>query len=260
MKQRAYNTLIATIVACTACGTASAAGWMDQATGLLNQLGNASQTATPATSQGSNSAMTNLSNSDVVAGLKDALRVGSERVVAQLGKADGFNADPKIHIPLPESMLQVKRALTAVGMGSMMDDLELRLNRAAEAATPKARTLFANAIKAMSFDDAKKILSGPDDAATRYFRDKMSKPLSDEMKPVIEKAMAEAGVVQAYDAVMGKYQSMPLVPDVKANLTGHVIDGGLNGIFTYMASEEAAIRHNPVERTTSILKKVFAGQ
>lgn len=259
MKQRFYNTLIATLLACSTGGVASAAGWMDQATGLLDQLGTATQPHAPATTP-SNTAITTLSNSDVVAGLKDALRVGSERVVTRLGKADGFNADPKIHIPLPESMLQVKRALTAIGMGSMMDDLELRLNRAAEAATPKAQRLFGDAIKAMSFDDAKNILSGPDDAATQYFKSKMSKPLAEEMKPVIEKAMAEAGVVQAHDAVMGKYQSMPLVPDVKTNLTSHVINGGLNGIFTYMASEEAAIRKNPAERTTSILKKVFASQ
>jgi len=229
----------------------ASAGWMDQVGGML---GNVSGGKTSATSL---PAVAGLSNSDMIAGLKDALRVGSENVVGRLGKTDGFNADPKIHIPLPESLQTVKSALSAVGMGSMMDDLELRLNRAAEMATPKAKRIFGNAIKSMNFADAKKILSGPDDAATRYFKGKMSTPLSDEMRPIVKKALSQAGAVQAYDSVMGKYQSLPFMPDVKANLTQHVVQLGLAGIFRYMAEEEAAIRKNPVKRTTSILKKVF---
>jgi hypothetical protein len=193
----------------------------------------------------------------MIAGLKDALRVGSENVVGQLGKNDGFNADPKIHIPLPENLQRVKSALGAVGMGSMMDDLELKLNRAAETATPKAKRIFGNAIKEMTFDDAKKILNGPDDSATQYFKRKMSNPLSDEMRPVVKKALSQAGAVQAYDAAMGEYQSLPFMPDVKANLTQHVLDLGLSGIFHYMAEEEAAIRKNPIKRTTDMLQKVF---
>jgi len=229
----------------------ASAGWMDQVGGML---GNVSGGKTSATSL---PAVAGLSNSDMIAGLKDALRVGSENVVGRLGKTDGFNADPKIHIPLPESMQTVKSALSAVGMGSMMDDLELRLNRAAEMATPKAKRIFGNAIKSMNFSDAKKILSGPDDAATQYFKAKMSAPLSGEMRPIVNKALSQAGAVQAYDSVMGKYQSLPFMPDVKANLTQHVVQLGLAGIFRYMAEEEAAIRKNPVKRTTSILKKVF---
>jgi len=194
----------------------------------------------------------------MIAGLKDALRVGSEQVVGQLSKADGFNSDPKIHIPLPESMQRVKSALSAVGMGYMMDDLELKLNRAAEVATPRAKRIFGDSIKAMSINDAKKILTGPDDAATQYFKGKMSKPLSTEMRPVVQSALNEAGAVQAYDSVMGEYSALPFVPDVKANLTQHVLDLGLQGIFLYMAEEEAAIRKNPAKRTTEILKKVFA--
>ncbi|PIW50606.1 MAG: DUF4197 domain-containing protein [Zetaproteobacteria bacterium CG12_big_fil_rev_8_21_14_0_65_54_13] len=234
--------------------TVAFAGWMDQLGGVLGEATHNSQPAATATP------FANLSNTDMVAGLKDALRVGSERVVGQLSKTDGFNKDPQIHIPLPENLQRVKSALGAVGMGYMMDDLELRLNRAAETATPKAKRIFGDAIKAMTINDARQILSGPNDAATQYFKGKMSKPLSDEMKPVVQQALNEAGAVQAYDSVMGQYQSLPFVPDVKANLTGHVLDLGLQGIFHYMASEEAAIRHNPVARTTSILKKVFANQ
>jgi len=232
--------------------TVAFAGWMDQLGGILGEATHNSQPAATATPVAS------LSNTDMVAGLKDALRVGSENVVGQLSKADGFNKDPKIHIPLPENLQTVKSALNAVGMGYMMDDLELKLNRAAETATPKAKRIFGDAIKAMTINDAKTILSGPDDSATQYFKGKMSKPLSDEMKPVVQQALNQAGAVQAYDSVMGQYQSLPFVPDVKANLTQHVLDLGLQGIFHYMAEEEAAIRKDPVKRTTAILQKVFA--
>lgn len=225
------------------------AGWMDQVGGMIGGAGGIVS--------GKQSGTTALSQSDVVAGLKDALRVGSERVVGRLGRSDGFNADPKVHIPLPDSLQTVKSALATVGMGGMMDDLELRLNRAAETATPKAKRIFGNAIRSMSFDDARKILNGPDDAATQYFKGKMSAPLAREMRPIVKKALNQAGAVQAYDQVMGKYQSLPFMPDAKANLTRHVLDLGLAGIFGYMAEEEAAIRKNPVKRSTEILKKVF---
>ncbi|OIO66671.1 MAG: hypothetical protein CO186_10560 [Zetaproteobacteria bacterium CG_4_9_14_3_um_filter_49_83] len=138
-----------------------------------------------------------------------------------------------------------------------MDELELKLNRAAEAATPKAKKLFADAVRAMTIDDARRILNGPEDAATQYFKAKMSDPLRVEMKPVVDQSLAEVGAVQVYDQVMGKYKSLPFVPDVKADLTGHVLDKGLDGIFLYLAKEEAAIRQNPVKRSTEILKKVF---
>jgi len=228
------------------------ADWLKKAGEVMGQIGGTNNSA-PATAA-------TLSNADIIAGLKDALRIGSENVVGQLGRTDGFNADPKIHIPLPEKMRRVKSALGAVGMSQMMDDLELRLNRAAERATPKARRIFSNAIRTMTVDDAQRILNGPDDAATQYFKGRMSKPLSDEMRPIVRQALAETGAIQSYDAVMGEYQSLPFVPDVKADLTQHVLDLGLAGIFHYMAEEEAAIRKNPVKRTTAILRRVFAGQ
>jgi Protein of unknown function (DUF4197) len=232
---------------------ASAGNMMQGLGGLMDTFGGSGKTAAPESS----SAINALSNSDIVAGLKDALRVGSEHVVAQLGKTDGFNADPQVHIPLPDSMQKVKSTLDSMGMGSMMDDLELKMNRAAEAATPKAKKLFGDAIKSMSIDDAKNILQGPDNAATQYFKGKMSAPLAKEMQPIVDKALNQAGAVKAYDAVMGKYKALPFMPDVKANLDQYVTDQGLKGIFHYMAVEEAAIRKDPVKRTTEILQKVF---
>ena len=196
----------------------------------------------------------------VAAGLKEALRVGSGTVVSQLGKLDGFNADPKIHIPLPKSFKKVQSALKPLGMSPLLDDLELRLNRAAEQATPKAKALFLSAIEEMTLDDVMGIYQGPPDAATRYFQKKMSPQLAVEMKPIVDQTLAQAGAIQAYDNVMGQYRSVPFAPDVKADLTGYVVEQGMNGIFHYLAREEAAIRQNPAKRTTELLRAVFGGK
>lgn len=202
---------------------------------------------------------TDLSRQEIAAGLKEALRVGTERVVAQLGTPGGFNADPEVHIPLPASLRKARSLVEPVGMAGLFDDLEVKLNRAAEEATPKAKALFSEAISKMTLDDAMEIYKGPDDAATRYFEEKMSAPLADEMRPVIQDSLSQVGAVQAYDAAMGEYRNLPFVPDVKANLTDHVVQEGLDGIFHYLAQEEAAIRQNPAQRTTELLKKVFGG-
>jgi Protein of unknown function (DUF4197) len=193
----------------------------------------------------------------IAKGLKEALRVGTETVTGQLGQSDGFNADPAIHIPLPKSLRTVRSALAPLGKSAMLDDLELRLNRAAEAATPKAKKVFWQAIEEMTIDDAKRIYDGPDDAATQYFRKHMSAPLATEMRPIVDASLADVGAIRAYDDVMGQYRGLPFVPDVKANLTEHVLKLGLDGIFHYVAKEEAAIRQNPAKRTTEILQQVF---
>jgi hypothetical protein len=200
-----------------------------------------------------------LSDAEIGAGLKEALRVGTANVVGQLGQVDGFNADPAIHIPLPENFQTVQSTLNKLGMSSMLDDLELRLNRAAEVATPKAKELFGQSITEMTLEDVKGIYNGPDDAATRYFQGKMSQPLSGAMRPIVDDSLAEVGAVAAYENVMSQYSAVPFVPDVKADLTNHVLDKGIDGIFHYLALEEAAIRQDPVKRTTDLLKVVFGG-
>ena len=220
--------------------------WLPSGKDLLGTFGSAPQT--PAMS---------LTNQDISSGLKDALRVGTETVVGQLGQLDGFNSDPAIHIPLPESLRQVKSALGAVGMSAMLDDLELKLNRAAEEATPPAKQLFWNSIESMTLEDVKGIYSGPNDSATRYFQGKMSEPLAAAMQPIVERTLNQVGAVQSYDAVMRQYATLPFVPNVKADLNRYVVDQGMAGIFHYLAIEEAAIRENPAKRTTEILRKVF---
>jgi hypothetical protein len=150
--------------------------------------------------------------------------------------------------------------LAKVGMSSMLDDLELKLNRAAEVATPKAKELFFQAISEMTFEDVMNIYNGPEDAATRYFQDKMTPALAREMEPVVEQSLSQVGAVQTYDKIMGEYRTIPFVPDVKADLTTHVVEKGMAGIFHYMAVEEAAIRQNPAKRTTELLQRVFGAQ
>lgn len=194
---------------------------------------------------------------EIGAGLKEALRIGSENVVTQLGQQGGFNADPAVHIPLPERLESVQSALDTVGMASLLDDLELRLNRAAEQATPKAKQLFVQAIEDMTLDDVRAIYRGPDNAATQYFRSKMSQPLAEEMRPVIDSSLAEVGAVQVYEQAMDQYRNIPFVPDVKADLTDYALDMTLDGVFYYLAQEEAAIRQNPAKQTTDLLKRVF---
>jgi hypothetical protein len=198
-----------------------------------------------------------LSVGEIAGGLKEALRVGSARVVKRVGKTDGYNKDPAIHLPLPDSLQSAQSALRSVGLSSLLDDFELRLNRAAEVAAPKAKKLFIDAITEMTLDDARRIYNGPDDSATRYFQGKMTKPLAGEMRPVVDESLSQVGAVRSYDRMMGQYRQIPFVPDVKADLTDYVVEKGMDGIFYYLAKEEAAIRRNPAKRTTEILRKVF---
>ncbi|MFH2057554.1 MAG: DUF4197 domain-containing protein [Pseudomonadota bacterium] len=222
----------------------AANSWLDKGGNFLKSLG------------GTDTAKA-LTVDEIGSGLKEALRVGSERVVKQLGAQDGFNTDSNIHIPLPKSLDTAKKYLSKVGMSSLFEDLELKLNRAAEAATPKAKQLFGNAITQMTLEDVKQIYNGPDDAATQYFKGKMTPQLAEEMKPVVDDTLSQVGAIQSYDNMIKAYKDIPFVPDVKANLTEHVVGKGMDGIFYYLAKEEAAIRQDPVKRTTELLKKVF---
>ena len=229
-------------------GTSSAGNWLKSGQEMLNKLGTASSGGGGGKS---------LSTDEIAAGLKDALRVGSEAVVSRLGKNGGFELDKAVHIPLPDKLQTVKKTLAKVGMAGMLDDLELKLNRAAEVATPKAKKLFLKAIDEMSIDDARKIYQGPDDAATRYFREKMSPELAREMKPVVAASLSEVGAIKTYDEIMGQYKNIPFVPDVKEDLNQYVVEKGIDGIFYYLAKEEAAIRSDPLKQSTALLNQLF---
>jgi hypothetical protein len=198
-----------------------------------------------------------LDSDEVGSGLKEALRVGTDTVVGNLGQPGGFNLDPAIHIPLPGQLQQVKSWLGKIGMDSVLTDLENELNEAAEVATPKAKELFLQAINEMTLDDVMAIYKGPDDAATQYFKSKMSAPLAAEMKPVVDESLEDVGALTTYDSAMVSYNELPFVPPVDVDLGDYVVDKGMDGIFYYLAREEAAIRQNPAKRTTDLLKRVF---
>lgn len=227
---------------------------LDQGKGLLGTFGSGtSGTGSPTGTKSGGSA----SIAEMGSGLREALKLGTERVVGQVGRTDGYNADKDIHIPLPPALTRAQSALKMAGMSGLTDDLELRLNRAAEAAAPKAKSIFWDAIQQMTVDDAQRILNGPQDAATQYFRSKMSTPLAKAMEPVVSDSLSEVGAIKSYDAMMGQYRQLPFVPDVKADLTQYVLEKGLDGMFHYLAKEEAAIRTNPAARSTELLRKVF---
>lgn len=198
-----------------------------------------------------------LSDQEIGGGLREALRVGTEKVVGRVGAHDGYNADPKIHIPLPGALQKVQSTLKKVGMSRLADDVELKLNRAAEAAAPEAKQLFWKAIEEMTLDDVRGIYEDPDDSATQYFKGKMSPPLAERMTPIVKRSLEEVGAIKSFQTMMAEYKAIPFVPDVTTDLTKYVVEKGMDGIFLYVAEEEAAIRNNPAARSTEILKRVF---
>lgn len=229
------------------------ASFLDKLKGAVDQVTSGSGSGSAGTSTGA------LGTDQIIAGLKEALRVGAERVTAQLGAADGFNADPTIHIPLPEQLAKVQDLMRKFGLSALADDVELKINRAAEEAAPKTKELIWKAVNEMTLDDAKKIYDGPQDAATQYFKRVATPDLKATVEPVVDNALQQVGAITAYDSLMSKYKGLPLVPDVKADLQAHTTQMTLDGIFHYLAKEEADIRANPAARTTDVLKQVFGG-
>lgn len=197
--------------------------------------------------------------SQITEGLKEALKVGTERVVGQIGADGGYENDPDIHIPLPDTMQKAQSYLRKVGLSSLADEVEIKLNEGAEAAAPKTKELILKAISEMTLEDAQKIYDGADDAATQYFRQVATSDLMDTVRPVIDQSLQDVGAITAYNNLISEYKKYPLVPNIQSDLTEHATELALEGLFHYLATEEAAIRNNPVARTTDILKSVFGG-
>ncbi len=194
---------------------------------------------------------------EITRGLKEALSQGSSNVVGQLGKSNGFNSDPLVRIPLPSTLQKGRDIAAKVGLAGSFDQLQNKLNEAAEVATPKAKDLFLGAIRQMTVADAQSILRGPDNAATKYFEDKTRTQLSGAMRPIVDQSLSQVGAVNTFNQLLAQYKSIPFAPKLNADLTQHVVDKGMDGIFRYLAAEEKAIRENPVKRTTALLKRVF---
>jgi RNA binding exosome subunit len=192
-----------------------------------------------------------------VSALKEALSIGTENAVRLVSKTDGYFGNQMVKILLPDKIQKVADVVAKLGYQEQVDSFILSMNRAAEEAAPKATALFVDAIKAMSFDDARKILQGGDTAATQYFKGKTSKKLYDEFKPVVVSNMNKVGVTKAYKDMMAPYESLPFAPKESMDLDHYVTNKALDGLFLMVGQEEKKIRTNPAARVTDLLKTVF---
>lgn len=200
---------------------------------------------------------TSLTDSKIADGLKEALAVGATNAVGAVSKENGYFGNPQIKIPLPDTVQKVAPMLRAVGYGDQIDAFELSMNRAAEKAAPVAKDMFIDAIKQMSFEDARNILNGPDNAATLYLQDKTGAALGEAFKPIVHNTMGEVGVVKAYQGLEAKASGMPFADMASFDLDQYVTDRSLDGLFHMLGQEEAKIRQNPSARVTGLLQEVF---
>jgi hypothetical protein len=201
-----------------------------------------------------------ISNTDIAAGLKQALDLGIEKQVSKLTETDGFYKNDLVKILLPEDLQKVDKALRDIGLSSLADEGLKMLNRAAEDAVKEAIPIFINAVKEMTFTDAKNILLGNDDEATKYLTNKTQTDLYNKFNPVIKNSFSKVGADQIWNNLITKYNSIPFTSNVNPDLTDYVTNEALKGVYTMISVEEKAIRTNFESRTTNLLKKVFALQ
>lgn len=230
------------VVAVSAQTGSGEGGVLKKASGLLNK----------------NKGGSGLSSEEIISGLKEALTVGAEKSVSQLSSVDGFMKDAAVKVLLPEEARQVEQKLRSLGMGKLVDDAILSINRAAEDASKSAAPIFVSAVKQMTVKDGLSILRGADTAATGYLRKTTNPELVAAFSPVIESSLEKTGATKYWTAVFDAYNKVSLKkvnPDLSSYVTGKAIDG----IFYYVAEEEKKIRTNPTARVNDILKKVFGG-
>ena len=198
-----------------------------------------------------------LSDAKIGSGLKEALKIGTENTVNLTGKTDGYFLNQAIKILMPEKLHTLEKGLRAVGYGPKVDEFVLSMNRAAEKAAPFAKQIFWDAIGEMTFEDARKILSGNETAATEYFKGKTTDKLTVVFKPIVDKAMNEVGVTHQYKELVGRFQAIPFVKSETFDIDQYVVTKALDGLFHVLGEEEKKIRTNPAARVTDLLKEVF---
>lgn len=198
-----------------------------------------------------------ISNKDAVAALKAALDKGARQAVSSLGRSDGFLGNPRVKIPLPESLQKAEGWMRRLGMGRYADELVLTMNRAAEAAVPEAKTLLVGAVKKMTVEDAKGILTGGDTAGTAYFRRTTEDQLRARFLPIVRKATARVKLAEKYNQYADEGARFGLVSKQDANLDAYVTQKALDGLFLEIADEEKKIRQDPVGSASSLIRKVF---
>jgi len=212
----------------------------------------------PGGSGSAESSGTSLGSAEIGRGLKEALSRGAQRAVESLGRPDGFLGNAKVKIPMPGALSSIESALRAIGQDRYADQFVETLNRAAERAVPEAASIFGDAIRSMSWEDARRILQGPDNAATEYLKKVGSERLLARFRPIVEQATSSVGLTSAYKQLTGKagFAGRLLGKD-SVDLDGYVTGKAVDGLFTVVSEEEARIRRDPTARVTDLLKKVF---
>lgn len=198
-----------------------------------------------------------LSETDAASGVRAALEKGAVSAVGLLGRADGFLGNPKVRIPLPGFLEDAAKLLKATGQGKRVDELITAMNRAAEAAVPEAKPLLINAVKSMSVEDARKVITGGDNSVTQFFAGKTREPLAEKFLPIVTRATEKVSLAEKYNAVAGKAMGLGLVKKEEANVQQYVTGKALDGLFLMIGEEERKIRQNPAAAGSAILKKVF---
>ncbi len=199
----------------------------------------------------------NLSNSDIAAGLKEALQVGTERGTAKLSAVDGFFKNAAIKILMPSEAEKIEKTLRSIGLNKQVDDAVLSMNRAAEDAAKSATPIFKNAIQHITFSDAVGILKGGDSAATKYLKEKTNPQLTTAFTPIVQQSLQKVDATKYWETLITAYNKIPFVKKVTTNLTTYVTEKSLSGIFYQVAAEEQKIRKNPLAQSSDLLKKVF---
>jgi hypothetical protein len=198
--------------------------------------------------------------STIITALKEAISVGTDNAVKSVSELDGYLTNQAIKILIPEKFKMVTDGLRKIGYNKTVDDFILSMNRAAEKAAPQAKSIFIDAIKEMTFDDAKKILNGNETAATEYFKTKASEKLYDAFTPIISSSVNEVGATRYYKDMVSKFSFLPFVKTGTLNLDDYVTNKALDGLFHMIGEEEKKIRTDPKARVTELLEKVFKKQ
>lgn len=201
-----------------------------------------------------------LSQGDATSGLKQALNQGAKVAVAQLGRPGGFSSDPQVRIGLPGKLGKAARTMKLMGMGAQVEQLEASMNQAAEAAVPQAQALLLQAVQNMTLQDAKAILAGPQDSATRYLDKSSREQLRSRFLPIVRQATQQVGLAQQYNAFAGQAASFGVIDAQSAQIENYVTEQALNGLFKIIAEQEAGIRRNPAQAAGSLARKVFGLQ
>jgi hypothetical protein len=199
-----------------------------------------------------------LGEADAAQGVRAALERGALAAVGLLGRADGFLGNPRVRIPLPGFLEDAAKLLKATGQRRKVEELEVAMNRAAEAAVPEAKALLVAAVKALSVEDALKIVRGGDTAVTEFFAGKTRQPLGQKFLPIVTRATEKVKLAERYNAVAGKAAGAGLVKGDEANVQQYVTAKALDGLYTMIGEEERKIRADPVATGSAILKKVFS--